>query len=128
MKRKFTFLIAAAVMLLTMVATTGMMWGQSDYSTTYTSNCTLEAGTNGSECTVVISETNYDGIKVGTSKAGGTMTVTVPSGAKYLHIHVAAWNGVTGLSLNITPNTNINFNIICWFDIYWRRNTYFHVS
>ena len=28
MKRKFTFLIAAAVMLLTMVATTGEMWGQ----------------------------------------------------------------------------------------------------
>ena len=108
MKRKFTFLIAAAVMLLTMVASTGEMWGQSDYSTTHTSNCTLTAGTNGSVCTVVISGTNYDGIKVGTSKAGGTMTVTVPSGAKYLHIHVAAWNGVTGLSLNITPNTNIS--------------------
>ena len=29
MKRKFTFLIVAAVMLLTMVATTGTMWGQS---------------------------------------------------------------------------------------------------
>ena len=29
MKRKFTFLIAAAFMLLTMVATTGEMWGQS---------------------------------------------------------------------------------------------------
>ena len=28
MKRKFTFLIAAAVMLLTMMATTGTMWGQ----------------------------------------------------------------------------------------------------
>lgn len=108
MKRKFTFLIAAAVMLLTMVATTGEMWGQSDYSTTHTSNCTLTEGTNGSVCTVVISETDYNGIKVGTSKAGGTMTVTVPSGAKYLHIHVAAWNGVTGLSLNITPNTNIS--------------------
>ena len=33
MKRKFTFLIAAAVMLLTMMATTGEMWGQ-----TYTWN------------------------------------------------------------------------------------------
>lgn len=29
MKRKFTFLIAAAMMLLTMMATTGRMWGQS---------------------------------------------------------------------------------------------------
>ena len=31
MKRKFTFLIVAAVMLLTMVATTGEMWGQTTY-------------------------------------------------------------------------------------------------
>ena len=108
MKRKLTFLISAAVMLLTMMATTGEMWGQSDYSTTYTSNCTLTAGTNGSTCSVSIGNNSYDGIKVGTSKAGGTMTVKVPSGAKYLHIHVAAWNGVTGLSLNITPNTNIS--------------------
>ncbi|MBQ6083954.1 MAG: chitobiase/beta-hexosaminidase C-terminal domain-containing protein [Bacteroidales bacterium] len=108
MKRKLTFLISAALMLLTMMATTGEMWGQSDYSTTYTSNCTLTAGTNGSTCSVSIGNNSYDGIKVGTSKAGGTMTVTVPSGAKYLHIHVAAWNGVTGLSLNITPNTNIS--------------------
>ncbi len=30
MKRKFTFLIAAALMLLTMMATTGTMWGQTD--------------------------------------------------------------------------------------------------
>jgi len=37
MKRKFTFLIAAAFMLLTMMATTGRMWGQTkgDYSVTY---------------------------------------------------------------------------------------------
>ena len=28
MKRKFTFLIAAAFILLTMMATTGRMWGQ----------------------------------------------------------------------------------------------------
>lgn len=37
MKRKFTFLIAAAVMLLTMVATTGEMWGQTrDEEVAYT--------------------------------------------------------------------------------------------
>lgn len=107
MKRKFTFLIAAAVMLLTMMAST-TMWGQSDYSTTYSSNCTLTAGTNGSACQVTIGGTSYAGIKVGTGSNGGDMSVTVPAGAKYLHIHVAAWNGVTGLSLNITPNTNIS--------------------
>lgn len=107
MKRKFTFLITAALMLLTMMAST-TMWGQSDYSTTYSSNCTLTAGTNGSACQVTIGGTSYAGIKVGTGSNGGDMSVTVPAGAKYLHIHVAAWNGVTGLSLNITPNTNIS--------------------
>ncbi len=103
MKKTFTKLFAALALLVFM--TPSMVgWGQSNYSATQTSNCTLTAGTNGSSCTV---NTNA-GIKVGTSKAGGTMTVTVPSGAKYLHIHVAAWNGVSGLSVNITPNTNIS--------------------
>lgn len=36
MKRKFTFLIAAAMMLLTMVATTSEMWGQTRDSYSYT--------------------------------------------------------------------------------------------
>ena len=36
MKRKLTFLISAAVMLLTMMATTGTMWGQSRTTKTYT--------------------------------------------------------------------------------------------
>ncbi len=39
MKKKFTILIAAAVMLLTMMATTGRMWGQSRTETTTT--CTF---------------------------------------------------------------------------------------
>ena len=84
------------------------VWAQSDNSAVYTSNCTLISGTNGSSCKVIISSTEYDGIKVGTSSKGGTMTVTVPAGAKYLHVHAAAWKGVTGLSLNITPDTNIS--------------------
>ena len=46
MKRKFTFLIAAAVMLLTMVATTGRMWGQSRTSTTETLTISTYASTN----------------------------------------------------------------------------------
>ncbi len=107
MKRNFTKILAALTLLVFMMPSM-VAWGQGDYSTTYTSNCTLTAGTNGSTCGVIVNGTTYDGIKVGTGKAGGDMTVTVPSGAKYLHIHVAAWNGVTGLSLNITPNTNIS--------------------
>ena len=83
------------------------MWAQSDKSAVYTSNVTLSTsgGTNASTCKVIINTIDYDGIKVGTSKAGGAWAVTVPSGTKYLHLHVAAWNGVTGLSLNISPNT-----------------------
>lgn len=83
------------------------VWGQGNYSATYSSNCTLTAGTNGSSCTINVGTEGYNGIKVGTSSKGGDMSVTVPAGAKYLHIHVAAWNGVTNLSLNITPNENV---------------------
>ena len=76
-------------------------WAQSDFSATETSNVTLTAGTNGSTCTV----NGKDGIKVGTSKAGGDMSVTVPAGTTHLHVHAAAWKGVTGLSLNISGAT-----------------------
>lgn len=62
---------------------------------------TMTAGTNGSSCTV----NTYSGIKVGTSKAGGDMSITVPSGATKLVLYAAAWKGVTGLSLNITKTS-----------------------
>ncbi len=104
MKRKFTFLIAAAVMLLTMVATTGEMWGQSDYSKDYTGNVTLSTtgGTNATSCVVNINSTGYNGIKAGTSNSAGAVKITVPSDTKYLHLHVAAWNNTTA-SLAVTP-------------------------
>lgn len=97
------YLQKTMLLLCILVGGASNVWAQSDYSAVETSNCTLTAGTNGSSCTV----NGKSGIKVGTSSKGGDMTVTVPSGAKYLHVHAAAWNGVTGLSLNITPNTNI---------------------
>lgn len=65
---------------------------------------TMAAGTNGSTATV----NEKDAIKVGTSKAGGDMTITVPAGATSLEFYAAAWNGVTGLSLNITPTANVS--------------------
>lgn len=65
---------------------------------------TMTAGTNGSECTV----NGINGIKVGTSKKGGNMTITVPAGATSLQLYAAAWNGVDGLSINITPESNVN--------------------
>ena len=58
----------------------------------------LTAGTNGSVCSV----NEKDGIKVGTSKAGGDMTVTVGANANKLRLYAAVWNGVTNLSIIIT--------------------------
>ena len=76
--------------------------GSIDYSTVETSNVTLSAGTNGSDATV----NSKAAIKVGTSSKGGDMSVTVPAGTSTLHVHAAAWNGVTGLSLNISGATS----------------------
>lgn len=73
-----------------------------DYSTLETSNVTLTPGTNGS---VVNVDGDATAIKVGTSSKGGDMSVTVPSGTTKLHIHAAAWKGVSGLSLNISGAT-----------------------
>lgn len=92
-----TFLLMAIFSLLAGTSA----WAQSDFSSTETSNVTLTAGTNGSKCTV----NEKDGIKVGTSSKGGDMSVTVPAGTTHLHLHAAAWNNVSGLSLNITGAT-----------------------
>ena len=87
MKKKFTFLIAA-LMLLAMITQSITSFAQSDKSTTYTSNVSIS-----SDCKVVISNTEYDGKKLGSSGNGGSGTFTAPKGTKYIHLHVAAWNG-----------------------------------
>ena len=71
------------------------VWGQGNYATDYTGNITLSTagGTNASTCTVVIGSSSYSGIKAGTSSAAGTVAVSVPAGTKYLHLHLASWNG-----------------------------------
>ena len=92
-----TFLLMAIFSLLAGTSA----WAQSDFSSTETSNVTLIKGTNASDCTV----NGKDGIKVGTSSKGGDMSVTVPAGTKYLHLHAAAWKGVNSLSLNISEAT-----------------------
>lgn len=63
-------------------------------------DATMTAGTNGSACTV----NDVAGIKCGTSKAGGDMTITVGAGATKLSFYAAAWKGVTGLSLNLAAD------------------------
>ena len=64
---------------------------------------TLAAGTNGSAAQV----NEKTAIKVGTGKLGGDMTITVPANAVSLTFYAAAWNGVTDLSLNITPAASV---------------------
>lgn len=102
MNRKLTFLLMAVLLSIGLTVR-----GQSDYSTTYSSNVelTTTGGTNASTCKVNISNTEYDGIKVGTSSKGGAWCVTVPSGTTRLHLHAGAWKSVNGLSLNITGAT-----------------------
>lgn len=70
-------------------------------SSAWAEDVTLTAGTNGSTCTV----NNQEGIKVGTSKSGGDMSITVPANTTKLILHAAAWKGVSGLSLNVSGAT-----------------------
>ena len=62
----------------------------------------MTKGTNGYDDVTV---NNKAAIKVGTSKLGGDMTITVGAGATELVFYACAWNGVTGLALNITGAT-----------------------
>ena len=93
-------------LLLLAVASVLPSWAQSDYSAVYTSNVTLNSSTGSSatDCKVVISNTEYDGLKAGTGKAAGEIELTIPSGTKYLHIHAAGWKTET-VVLSITPNS-----------------------
>ncbi len=100
MKRKLTFLLTALLLLTRM-----SLWGQSDYSSTYTSNVTLSTtgGTSATNCKVIISNVQYDGIKAGTGNVAGAWKVTVPAGTQYLHLHVAAWKN-DNVTLTVTPS------------------------
>ena len=73
----------------------GSLWAQTDYSTTYTSGVELSTagGTSASTCSIIIEGETYPGIKAGTSSVAGAVKITVPENTKYLHIHVAGWNG-----------------------------------
>ena len=76
-------------------------------SSAWADEVTLTAGTNGSACKV----NGQDGIKIGTSKNGGDMTIKVPANTTKLILHAAAWKGVTNLSLNISGATASPANI-----------------
>lgn len=78
--------------------------GLTDWSTTYTSNVTMSAGSNSSAAAVVINKTNYSAIKCGTTSKAGVATVSVPSGTSKLHVHIAGWNGENGKTVNVTTS------------------------
>lgn len=62
------------------------------------SNIIMEAGTNGSSCTV----NGMDGIKVGTSKANGDMTITIPAEVTKIKLYIAAWKGTTSGNVELS--------------------------
>ena len=86
---------------------------QSDYSDDYVGNIALttEGGRSTENCIVIIGGVEYDGIKAGSLKIEGEMKLNVPAGSRYLHLHVAAWNGST-VTLVITPDGYTNSIIL----------------
>ena len=86
-------LVSILAILLTVGV--GNVWG---VTATFTNS------SNGTACTV----NGTSGMKVGTSNKGGAFTITVPANATKLTLRAAAWNGVSNLSLNITPNTKVS--------------------
>ncbi len=114
-------IIQSLFLLVALLVGSVSAWGQSDYSAVYTSNCTI-SGSYAS--TIVIDSKNYSGQKAGTGSAGGSISVTVPQGTKYLHLHISGWSGetpsvsvsssptgvTTTTSITVTANSGFNSN------------------
>ena len=79
----------------------------------HTSNVTMTKGDNGSEAKVIIDNTSYDAIKLGTGSDIGTMTVTVPAGKNILYLHAAAWKNKT-CTLNIAATDEVTVTPTTW--------------
>ena len=99
-------------LLCALIVGSNAVWAQSDYSATFTSNVTLSTsgGTSASTAKVKVTgeeATGYDALKAGTGSVAGVIKITVPEGAKYLHLHVAAWNGETVTLTMKQGNTNV---------------------
>lgn len=98
MKKRFLSLFALCLVCL--LGVTSNAWG-GDYSTTYTSNVTLNGGTS---CNVTINSTNYTAMRAGTGKAGGSLNFEVPVGTTIIHLHICGW---TGESTTPTVSTSV---------------------
>lgn len=86
------------------------------WAVTYTSNVTLSTtgGTSASAAKVVIGGEEYDAIKAGVSGTAGAVKIDVPAGTHTLHVHIAGWNGESGVvsvsvldltGATVTPNS-----------------------
>ena len=122
MKRKFTFLIAAAVMLLTMVATTGEMWGQTrddfefNLNQLYQNGTLVTAktviGTNGGTLTFTDQDENFTILM--TRHSSNQPGFYTSSG--YIRFYnsdtfkLTAADGITMTMIVVTPNGS-NFNV-----------------
>ncbi|MBO4800385.1 MAG: chitobiase/beta-hexosaminidase C-terminal domain-containing protein [Bacteroidaceae bacterium] len=97
MKQKLLKKLSLRATMFVMMLVGGFMslMAQNDYSAVFTSNVTLttEGGSNLSEAKVVINGESFDAIKAGTNSKAGVMFIVAPAGTKYLHFHIAGWNG-----------------------------------
>lgn len=127
MKRKFTFLIAAAMMLLTMMATTGEMWGQ----TTWEKATSIQVGDvvvlvteNLNNSTTKMELTSFSSINtvygIGTaytSLPAGTYTFDVVAGnsdGTFAFKHESSylyWTSGNSLNVNSTLSDNTSWTV-----------------
>ena len=100
MKRKLTFLIAAAVLLLTMMATTGTMWGQTRSSVTmaYSGSSTTNMTGNNDAALLGLSATDWSVV----GGKGGNSNFPGLNKAKdiRLYYHANGSNTITVTALN----------------------------
>lgn len=124
MKKRFTILITAAFMLLTMMASTGTMWGQTTESYTITAKTGSGDGSSISTSTsvsAIFTETTYPnaitgankayyggnyGIKLGTSSATGSLTFSLKAAgqvnAQKITVNAKLYNSSKAATINIT--------------------------
>ena len=85
--------------------------GETDWSSTYSSNITLSTsgGTRATSAKVNIANTEYSAMKLGSSGKSGSFTISVPAGATKLYLFAAGWNGKTNTitlsGANVSPST-----------------------
>ena len=70
--------------------------GDGTLSHPLTSNLVWTLGEKGYSDKVIINETEYDALKLGTSKLVGSATVTIPAGTTKVGFYGVAWNGKAG--------------------------------